>query len=83
MELGKRAETAIDGDYAAMLLGDDVPADRQTKTGAFTGRLGREERPKQLSRISGGMPVPLSRTRISIASPRSRAVTFSIGGSLV
>ncbi len=32
-----------------------------------------------LSRISGGMPMPLSRTRISTASPRSRVVTFRVG----
>jgi len=31
-----------------MLLRDDVPADRQAEPGAFTGRLGREERLKQL-----------------------------------
>ena len=60
MELGKLAETAVDRDRAAMLLGDDVPADRAAEAGAFTGRLGRKEQLKQLSRISGGMAVPLS-----------------------
>ena len=41
--------------------------------------LGREKGLESLSRISGGMPVPLSRTRTSTASPRSRVVTFRVG----
>src|SRR5215813_3131662 len=32
-----------------------------------------------LSLIAAGMPVPLSRTRISTASPRSRVATFKTG----
>src|SRR5262249_13774491 len=32
-----------------------------------------------LSLTSGAMPVPLSRTRTSTASPRSRVITFSTG----
>ena len=71
---------AVDLDRAAMLLGDDVVADREAEAGAFAGRLGREERLEQACPvISGAMPVPLSRTRISTASPRSRVVTFSVG----
>ena len=30
---------AVDLDRAALFLGDDIPADRETKPGAFTGRL--------------------------------------------
>jgi hypothetical protein len=32
-----------------------------------------------LSRNSGAIPMPLSRTRISTASPKSRVATFSFG----
>jgi hypothetical protein len=39
-ELGEFAEPAVYGDRSAMLLGDDVPADRQAAPGAFAGRLG-------------------------------------------
>src|SRR6516225_4724215 len=39
---------AVDIDRAAMLLGNDVPADRETEPRPFAGRLGREERLKQL-----------------------------------
>ena len=46
MELGKLAETTVDRDRATMLLGDDVPADREAEAGAFAGRLGRKERLK-------------------------------------
>ena len=34
-------------DRAAVLLRDDVPADRKAEPGAFAGRLGREERLEQ------------------------------------
>src|SRR5580700_7769990 len=47
-EFGELADSAVDLDRAAMLLGDDVPADRQTEAGALAGRLGGEERLKQL-----------------------------------
>ena len=47
-ELGERARLALDRDRAAVLLGDDVVADRQTEPGALAGRLGREERLEQL-----------------------------------
>src|SRR6266436_2198236 len=43
-ELGELAERAVDLDRAAVLLGDDVIADRQTQAGSLAGRLGREER---------------------------------------
>ncbi len=39
---------AVDRDRAAVLLRDDVVADRQAEAGAFAGRLGGEERLKQL-----------------------------------
>ena len=39
---------AVDLDRAAMLLGDDVVADREAEPGALAGRLGREERLEQL-----------------------------------
>src|SRR5437899_8058640 len=42
-ELGELAERAVDLDRAAMLLSDDVIADRETQPGAFAGRLGRKE----------------------------------------
>src|SRR5207302_3686697 len=47
-ELGVLADPAVDLDRAAVLLGHDVVADRQTKPGAFAGRLRREERLEQL-----------------------------------
>src|SRR5215472_5863562 len=47
-EFGELALAAVDCDRAAMLLGDDVPADRQAEPSAFACGLGREERLKQL-----------------------------------
>src|SRR6516162_11645376 len=47
-ELGELALPAVDRDRAAVLLGDNVPADRQAEPGPFAGRFGREERLKQL-----------------------------------
>ena len=47
-ELSEIADLAVDGDRAAMLLGHDVIADREAEAGAFTSRLGREERLKEL-----------------------------------
>ena len=47
-KLGEFADPAVDGDRAAVLLGDDVPADRQAEPGAFAGRLGGKERLKEL-----------------------------------
>ena len=41
--------STVDLDRAAVLLGNDVPADRQAKTGALAGRLGREEGREQLA----------------------------------
>src|SRR6185369_13527790 len=43
-KLRERAGFALDRDRAAMLVGDDVIADRQPKSGPLAGRLGREER---------------------------------------
>jgi len=43
-ELAQLADPAVDLDRAAVLLGDDVPADRETEACPFARRLGREER---------------------------------------
>src|SRR5437763_15904625 len=48
-ELGELADPAVDLDRAAVLLRDDVPADRQAEPGAFAGRLCCEERLKQFA----------------------------------
>jgi hypothetical protein len=61
-ELGELADLAGDLDRAAMLLRDDVVTDRQTEARPLAGRLGGKERLEILSLISGGIPVPLSRT---------------------
>src|SRR5438067_1980101 len=50
-KLGERAGFALDPDRAAMLLGDDVVADRQSEPGAFAGRLGREKRLEQAGAV--------------------------------
>ena len=47
-EFGELADPAVDRDRAAMLLGDDVIADREAQPGALAGRLRREERLEQL-----------------------------------
>jgi len=41
------AELAVDGDRAAMLLGNNVVADREAEPGALAGWLGRKERLEQ------------------------------------
>src|SRR5271165_2653040 len=46
-ELGKLAELAVDGDRTAVLLHNDVVADRQAEPGALAGRLGGEKRLEQ------------------------------------
>src|SRR5262249_24759499 len=58
-ELGEGARLALDRDGAAMLLRDDVPADRETEPGAFAGRLGREERLEQFVATFWRHPPPL------------------------
>jgi hypothetical protein len=75
-EFGEIAGLAIGCDCAAMLLGHDVVANREAETSALAGRLGREERLEQLSLISAGIRIPLSRTSTSTASPRARVDTF-------
>ena len=40
-KLGKLGLAAVDRERTAVLLGDDVPADREPQAGAFAGRLGR------------------------------------------
>src|SRR5215469_14503374 len=47
-ELGKGSWLTLDGDRAAVLLRDDVVADREAQAGALTSRLGRKERLEQL-----------------------------------
>src|SRR4029077_18200322 len=46
-EFGELAQPTGNFDCPAMLLRDDVPADRETEAGALPGRLGREERLEQ------------------------------------
>src|SRR4029077_20924371 len=46
-EFGEFALPAVDFYRAAVLLGDDVPCDRQPEPGAFAGRLGGDKRLKQ------------------------------------
>src|SRR6516162_4410966 len=53
-ELGEVTDFAIDRDGAAVLLGYDLVADRQSKPGALAGRLGREERLEQLVPVFRG-----------------------------
>ena len=53
-ELGEVTDFAIDRDGAAVLLGYDLVADRQSKPGALAGRLGREERLEQLVPVFQG-----------------------------
>src|SRR5205085_10173283 len=47
-EFGKDARFAVDSDRAAVLLRNDVVADRQAEAGAFPGWFGRKERLEQL-----------------------------------
>ena len=68
---------SITYDIVTQQHGGSIAVD--SKVGALAGRLGGEERLNSLSLMSAGMPVPLSRTRISTASPASRVVTFSVG----
>src|SRR5215471_16040520 len=53
-ELGELADFAVNGDRAAMLQGYDLVADRQAKSRALAGRLGREERLEQLLTVFPG-----------------------------
>jgi hypothetical protein len=48
-----------------VLLDDDIVRHRETKAASFTGWLDREEPFDIFSCTSDGMPVPLSRMRIS------------------
>ena len=47
-EFSQRSRFALHRDRAAMLLGDDVVADRQTQLRTLAGRLGGKERLEQL-----------------------------------
>src|SRR5215468_9465890 len=52
-ELGIGAGFAFHRDRTAMLLRDDVVADRKPETGAFAGWFGREERLKKTVAVFG------------------------------
>jgi len=52
-EFGECASLAVDRDRAAMLLGDDVVADRETEAGALSRRFCREERLKKPVAVFG------------------------------
>jgi hypothetical protein len=78
-ELAVISDIAVYTDAAAVLLGHDVVADGQAEARAFASWLGGEERLKQPVPDFAGMPIPLSSTLISTASPNSRVETFSIG----
>src|SRR5581483_3215116 len=73
-ELGERPFLAVDRDRAAMLLRDDVVADREAEPGAFAGRLGREEGLEQLvadlSRDAGAVVAHLDLDRGAVVMRR-------------
>ena len=73
------ADLAFPSDAAAMLLRDDIVGDRQAKAVPSPVGLVVKNGWNSLSLMSARMPVPLPRTRMSTASPKSRAVTFSVG----
>src|SRR6516164_8487477 len=75
-ELGEVTEFAIDRDGAAVLLGYDLVADRQSKSGALAGRLGREERLEQL------VPVFRGNADTIVAHPDLDAVAERAGRDL-
>src|SRR5437868_10742167 len=52
-ELGELPRLAVDRDRPAMLLRDDVVADREAEAGALAGWLGGEERLEQLVAVLG------------------------------
>ena len=70
LKLGEHAGLGLNLNQSAMLLDDDVMAERQAKPGPFAGGLVVKNGLNILSFTSGGMPVPLSRILISTRSPR-------------
>src|ERR1700751_2149550 len=80
-EVGEFAGLAVDLDRAAMLLRDDVPADREPEPRPFAGRLGREERLKEpvpdFGRDAGAVVAHLrsAATTAAIAPCRARGRT--------
>src|SRR5215471_2568761 len=52
-EFGECASLGVDLDRAAMLLGDDVVADRETEASALSRRFRREERLKKPVAVFG------------------------------
>src|SRR4051812_34369489 len=73
-EFGVGARLALDRDRAAVLLGDDVVANRQTQARALAGGLGREERLEQpvpdLGRYAGAVVAYLDLDRITCRTGR-------------
>jgi hypothetical protein len=78
-ELRELVHRAINLDRAPVLLGDDVVADREAETGPLTVGLVVTNGWNSLSRISGAIPVPLSRTRISTMPSIRRVATLRVG----
>jgi len=70
-EPGVLAGPTRDRNKAAMLLGYNVVVNRAPKTGSFAVGLVVTNRWNNLSRISGAIPAPLSRIRISTSCPRA------------
>jgi hypothetical protein len=76
-ELANSADLALDLDRSAVMLQDDIPADRQPKVGPVAGRFGGGW--NSFSLVSRGIPRPLSRTWISTSLPSSCVVTSRCG----
>ena len=64
-----------------MLFNDNVVAQRETESRSFAGGLVVTKGLNIFSFTSGGMPVPLSRMRISTALPRFLVVASSVGSN--
>jgi len=79
LELSEKSGLRLDIYAAAVLLYDDVVAHRQTKPGTFARGLGRENGLNIFSSTSSGIPVPLSRIRISTVLPRFFVAAISTG----
>src|SRR3954466_9807189 len=73
-ELGELPRLAVDRDRPAMLLRDDVVADRQAEAGALAGRLGGEEGLEQflanLGRHPNAVVAPPHLTRLTEVAGR-------------
>jgi hypothetical protein len=69
-EFGKSTRPGLDVDLAAMLFHHNVMAHRQAKSSAFARGLVVKNGLNIFSFTPNGIPVPLSRIRISTRSPR-------------